>query len=80
MNIKTLTSIGLSEKSAQIYLSALHLEVSYVQKIAEKAGVKRPTVYIHIQELSKEGILQKARLGRIKKGRLFRGGRVAWLN
>lgn len=64
MDIKILTSIGLTEKSAQIYLATLNLGVSSVQKIAEKAGIKRPTAYIHIQELLKEGILQKAPLGK----------------
>lgn len=64
MDIKVLTSIGLSEKSAQIYLATLNLGLSSVQKIAEKADIKRPTAYLHIQELLKEGILQKAPLGK----------------
>lgn len=64
MNINVLTSIGLSEKSAQIYLATLNLGVTSVQKIAEKAGVKRPTAYLHIQELLQDGLLQKAPIGK----------------
>ena len=59
MNIDILTSLGLNEKAAKIYLATLVLGVSSVQKIAEKAGIKRPTAYIHIQELLEEGLLQK---------------------
>ncbi len=64
MHIETLTSIGFSRKSAKIYLAALALGVSSVQKISEKAGVKRPTAYLHIQELLKEGVLQKVPSGK----------------
>lgn len=64
MDLKILTSVGLSEKSAEIYLATLHLGVSSVQKIAEKAGIKRPTAYLHIQELLQEGLLQKVPLGK----------------
>ena len=64
MNIETLTSIGLNQKAAKIYLAALQLGVSSVQKIAQKAGIKRPTAYIHIQELLQQGILQKVPSGK----------------
>lgn len=64
MDIHILTSAGLSEKSAQIYLATLNLGVSSVQKIAEKAGIKRPTAYLHIQELLQDGLLQKIPLGK----------------
>jgi len=64
MNIKTLTSIGLSEKSAKIYLATLSLGVSSVQKIAERANVKRATAYLYIQELINDGFLQKVPSGK----------------
>lgn len=64
MNIEILTSLGLSEKEARVYLATLTLGVSSVQKIAEKAGVKRPTAYIQILELLREGYLQKVPKGK----------------
>ncbi|MDH5597095.1 MAG: helix-turn-helix domain-containing protein, partial [Candidatus Peregrinibacteria bacterium] len=64
MDLSSLTSIGLSEKSAKIYIASLNLGVSTVQRIAEKANIKRPTAYLHIQELLKDGYLQKIPMGK----------------
>lgn len=64
MNIEILTSLGLNEKEARVYLATLTLGVSSVQKIAEKAGIKRPTAYIHILELLHEGFIQKVPSGK----------------
>ncbi len=59
MNLSILTSLGLSEKAAKIYLATLSLGVATVQDIALKAEIKRPTAYIHIEELFREGLLEK---------------------
>jgi len=59
MDVRALISIGFEEKEAKIYLAALNLGVSSVQKIAEKAEVKRPTAYLYIQKLLSTGLLQK---------------------
>lgn len=64
MDLQILKSAGLEEKEAQIYLATLNLGVSSVQKIAEKANIKRPTAYLYIQELLKKGLLQKVPLGK----------------
>ncbi len=64
MNIDSLTGLGLEEKAAQIYLAALSLGVASVQDLANKAGLKRPTAYGYIEELLKEGLLERVPLGK----------------
>lgn len=64
MNTQTLTTLGFNEKAAQIYLAALSLGTASVQDIANKAGIKRPTAYIHIEALLKEGLLEKLPTGK----------------
>jgi len=54
---KSLQSLGMTEKQAKVYLAALELGHGNVQTIAQKAGLKRPTVYIIIDELVKKGFL-----------------------
>jgi sugar-specific transcriptional regulator TrmB len=57
MNYKELTHLGLSEKEAKVYLSALELGKSSVQKIASKAEVNRATTYVVIEALVKKGLM-----------------------
>lgn len=64
MNITVLKNLGLSEKSAQIYLTTLSLGTTTVQAIAHKANLKRPTVYLHIEELLRDGFIEKIPLGK----------------
>ncbi len=64
MKSDLLSGLGLSKKSADIYLSALSLGTASVQKIAEKTGLKRPTAYGYISELVTEGLLEKIPLGK----------------
>jgi len=61
---KSLLVAGLDEKSAQIYLASLSSGVSSVQQLAEKTGLKRPTVYMYIQQMLKEGFLEKVPIGK----------------
>ncbi len=53
---KEMQNIGLSEKQAKIYLVLLDLGGSSVQKISQKSGVKRATVYVILNELIKIGL------------------------
>ena len=46
-----LKNLGLSEKAAQVYLASLELGEAPVQKLAERAGLKRTTVYYVLEEL-----------------------------
>lgn len=52
-----LQKIGLSEKEAKVYLAALELSQSPVQKIAAKAKVNRATTYVILEGLMKKGII-----------------------
>jgi len=55
---------GLDEKAAKVYLSALSLGTSSIQKIASQAEIKRPTAYLYIKQLLKEGLLETIPLGK----------------
>jgi len=50
--------MGISEKSANTYLAGLALGTTSVQEIARKTGLKRPTVYLHIDELIQQGLFE----------------------
>lgn len=52
-----LQKLGLSQKEAAVYLSALELGQSSVQKISQKAGVNRATTYVILEGLMKKGIV-----------------------
>lgn len=56
---KALEQYGLSEKQAKVYLASLELGTASVLKIAQKSGLKRPTVYLIIEELLKENLIVK---------------------
>ena len=53
---KELEQIGLSEKEARVYLSALEMGQASVQKIARKADVNRATTYSVLESLVKKGL------------------------
>ena len=52
MNLEDiLTKVGLDEKEAKIYVALLDLGSEKVHEIAKKAGVKRPTAYVVLEQL-----------------------------
>ena len=55
--IETLKSFGLSDKEAKVYLASLDLGPSAVLKIANFSNLKRATVYVIIDSLSKKGLM-----------------------
>lgn len=55
--LETLTSIGLSENEARIYLSCLSLGPSKVVSIAKDAQVKRTTAYSILDALQLKGLV-----------------------
>lgn len=63
--LSSLQAIGLTEKEAQVYMALLQLGVSSVYSIALKAGLKRPTTYVLVDELIKKGIVSQ--IPRVKK-------------
>ncbi|MDP3771162.1 MAG: helix-turn-helix domain-containing protein [bacterium] len=65
---RELSKLGLSEKEAKVYLSALELGPQPVQDIARKAGVNRATTYVMIEVLMQRGLMTSFERG---KKRLF---------
>ncbi len=57
MPTNILNKLGLSEKEAKVYLSALELGPRTVQAIAKKADITRTTAYGHIKSLIKRGLM-----------------------
>ncbi len=56
---KVLQNLGLSEKEAITYMALLQLGKSTVVSIAKTAGLKRPTVYVVLDELKKKGLVSE---------------------
>lgn len=54
--VSILEKLGLSEKEAKVYLAALELGASSVQKIAQKAKINRATTYVILESLKKKGL------------------------
>lgn len=71
MEIKqVLEQLGLKDKKADVYLSALELGSATVIEIAKKAGIKRTTCYDILFDLIKSGLVFETSKG---KKRLFIG-------
>ncbi len=64
MNIEILENLGLSKTESQIYLASLELGESLHKQLAEKAGVKRPTLYETLPKLFKKGLISKTVKGK----------------
>lgn len=64
MKTSLLTNLGISENAAKLYFAALGLGTASIQDLANKADLKRPTAYQYVEELLKEGLLEKAPLGK----------------
>jgi len=61
MQIKeTLEQLGIADKKAEIYLTCLEKGGSTAYLIAQKVGLKRPTVYDILNQLLKEGLVYKS--------------------
>jgi HTH-type transcriptional regulator, sugar sensing transcriptional regulator len=56
---KELINLGLSEKESKVYLAALELGPETAQKIAQKAGINRPTAYVQIESLKNRGLMSQ---------------------
>lgn len=55
-----LQSIGLTDKESRVYVAALFLGPSSVQKIAEQAGINRPTAYDILDQLGNYGLMSQS--------------------
>lgn len=56
---KVLNDLGLTEIEAKVYLACLELGTDSVLHIAKKAGVKRPTCYLNLDNLFEKGLVSK---------------------
>ncbi len=57
-------NIGLTTKAAKIYLAALELGEASVQQLAQKARMKRTTLYYILDELIEAGALVSVKTGK----------------
>lgn len=64
MLLSTLQQIGLNEKQAKIYLAALELGETTIKEIAQKAQIKRTTIYDFIDEMVNFGYLKQTTRGK----------------
>ena len=56
-----LRKLDLTEKEVQVYLSALELGYTSVQKIAQRAKITRPTAYQIIKSLKDKGLISESK-------------------
>lgn len=63
---KMLEKLGIPEKAAKIYVSLLELGPSTVLDLAERAGVNRPTAYVHLESLKERGLVTTITKGKRK--------------
>jgi sugar-specific transcriptional regulator TrmB len=54
---EALKQLGLNEKEASVYLAVLEIGRGSVPSIAKRAGTKRPTTYLILEELRKKGLV-----------------------
>jgi hypothetical protein len=57
--IKALQNLGLSEKESKVYIALLELGKANVTRIAQLSKLKRPTVYLLLEELRKKQLVLK---------------------
>ncbi len=67
MLIEKLKDIGLNENEAKVYLAALELGESTVQKISEKSGVKRVTTHVIVEKFINDGLFKEVVRGKRRK-------------
>jgi len=56
-----LRKLGLTEKEVRVYLAALELGYTSVQKIAQQAKITRPTAYVIIKSLKDKGLISESK-------------------
>lgn len=56
---EALKNLGLNGKQVSVYLTLLQLGNTTAYKIAQKSGLKRPTVYVILEELRQKDLILK---------------------
>lgn len=65
MNLKqSLLQLGLEEKEVGVYLASLELGPASIQKVTDKSGIKRSTVYEMMKKLKNKGLLSETTKGK----------------
>lgn len=59
--IKDLQNLGLTTQQAKVYLSCLQLGRDTVLNISKHADLKRPTVYLMLDDLAKKGLVTETK-------------------
>jgi len=59
-----LQQLGLDGKAAQVYQAALELGEASMSELATKAGLKRPTTYLAVEQLELLGLLSRTLKGK----------------
>jgi sugar-specific transcriptional regulator TrmB len=59
-----LEPLGLSDKEARVYVAALFLGPSAVQKIASQAEINRATTYVILDQLAELGLVSQSQEGK----------------
>jgi sugar-specific transcriptional regulator TrmB len=59
-----LQPLGLSEKESRVYIAALFLGPSSVQKISQQADVNRATAYVILDQLAALGLVSQSQQGK----------------
>ncbi len=54
--LQALISLGLTEKEAKVYLALYKIGEGTSYEVAKESGIKRPTVYVIMEELRKRGL------------------------
>jgi len=63
--IQNLTSAGITEKEARVYVALLQLGKASAYSISERSGLKKPTTYVILDGLIEKGLILK--VPRVKK-------------
>ena len=61
---KHLQGMGFTDKEAKVYLTCLKSGTCTVAKIAESAGVKRPTTYVMLKQLMDKELVELVKKGK----------------
>lgn len=64
MDKNILRNLDLSRKAVEIFLAALELGPSTIQKIAQKAGLPRSSCYLLVEELKNKGLMSQTKTGK----------------
>ncbi len=54
---KELQELGLEEKEAELYLACLKVSLTTPTQLARRTGLKRATIYFHIEKLEAKGLV-----------------------